>query len=706
MRIKQITLYNFRQYKGENTIVLDTDETQNISIISGKNGHGKTNFLMSLVWCLYGRETKRVDEFFKTEIEKQGDYAKYITNSLNVHAKKAGEHIFYVSIVFSGVSVIGLSCRELTVRRKYDANKNTTPEIVEILLDGQNSDLVQHTETAERLIRDFIMPIEAAKFFFFDAEKIVSLAEKKQIEEGKELNRAYVEVLGITKYEKLVKHLTSLLNDFKSRSASIDEQQKLESLRLKEKNLYDAIQKDELEKKENAETINSKQFEIREIENRLIKEGSTVSISDIEEWRKEKLDLELQKEEAQNKVKTLLELAPFAIMGNLLLKLKSLSDLENENKIYQFRSENFEQKSNQLSNDLDVFLVNEIRKPEFDTAHKHMRTLKDDTIKKVEQLIHKYFMDKQANHESTLVPSLIDFSASERQSLDSLLGDLQASYSEDFKNAVRLYNNLKQQCDKIGTKLQKAESNADEPIITEYKKNKNLLQAEVSALERRNEELLKSIGVSENQLNSIKASIAELHKKVEISAQYKDKSEATTRLLSTVQTFMKKYKDTKRQSLEAKILLGMSTLMHTIHVSKVEVTMMNDEMDIRLINSSGETIPKESLSKGQQQLYAMSLLMALVEESGIDFPIFIDSPLQKLDDKHIKNVIENFYPNISKQVVLLPLLHREFQERDYEILKSRISNCFLLVRENELSFFQQVERGKLFETYKSLYPNE
>ena len=48
MQIKEITLNNFRIYKGENTVNLLPDGDKNIIVISGKNGFGKTTFLMSL----------------------------------------------------------------------------------------------------------------------------------------------------------------------------------------------------------------------------------------------------------------------------------------------------------------------------------------------------------------------------------------------------------------------------------------------------------------------------------------------------------------------------------------------------------------------------------------------------------------------------------------------------------------------------------
>lgn len=49
MYIKEIELNNFRIYKGKNVISLLPSDDKNVIVISGKNGFGKTTFLMSLV---------------------------------------------------------------------------------------------------------------------------------------------------------------------------------------------------------------------------------------------------------------------------------------------------------------------------------------------------------------------------------------------------------------------------------------------------------------------------------------------------------------------------------------------------------------------------------------------------------------------------------------------------------------------------------
>ena len=72
-----------------------------------------------------------------------------------------------------------------------------------------------------------------------------------------------------------------------------------------------------------------------------------------------------------------------------------------------------------------------------------------------------------------------------------------------------------------------------------------------------------------------------------------------------------------------------------------------------------------------------------MEESNIQFPVFVDSPLQKFDEQHTENVITKFYPSISDQVVIFPLLNKELSEREYNNIKDRISNTIIINNKDE-----------------------
>ena len=103
-------------------------------------------------------------------------------------------------------------------------------------------------------------------------------------------------------------------------------------------------------------------------------------------------------------------------------------------------------------------------------------------------------------------------------------------------------------------------------------------------------------------------------------------------------------------------------------------------------------------------MYATALLMGLVEESDINFPVFIDSPMQKFDETHSVNIVKFFYPKISEQVVIFPLLKKELSFEEYQILLPNISKAYIINNyENDKSNFLDIEPKSLFENYTEIY---
>lgn len=90
MTIREIELNNFRIYKGKNKIELFPDENRNLIIVSGNNGFGKTTFLMSLVWCLYGKNMGKSMNYTAKKLTKKEVIANTsVTVSISQRRKKA-----------------------------------------------------------------------------------------------------------------------------------------------------------------------------------------------------------------------------------------------------------------------------------------------------------------------------------------------------------------------------------------------------------------------------------------------------------------------------------------------------------------------------------------------------------------------------------------------------------------------------------------
>jgi len=103
-------------------------------------------------------------------------------------------------------------------------------------------------------------------------------------------------------------------------------------------------------------------------------------------------------------------------------------------------------------------------------------------------------------------------------------------------------------------------------------------------------------------------------------------------------------------------------------------------------------------------MYATALLHGLVAESEIEFPVFIDSPMQKFDEEHAFNIVKYFYPTISDQVILFPLVNKEMSQREFKMLEPRMAKAFLITNiEADKSTFLETTPQEFFNTYNGLY---
>jgi DNA sulfur modification protein DndD len=672
MTIKEIALNNFRIYKGENIIDLTSSGKKNIYIVSGRNGFGKTTFLMSMVWCLYGKNMQEVDDIYKKEIVDQGGYSKYIVNSLNRLAKSEGDEKFSVSITFSKINIPEVPCKEITITRSYI--KTAALEEVEVLIDGYPSELAREVGQ-EIFIREFIMPIEIAKFFFFDAEKIVNLAEVNTAEQRKNLSRAYSEVLGIKKYENLKDELENLQLKLRQESASATEKGQLRQLEAEVQTCEDRIKENHKLIGEQRERRNEKNKESRDIQEKLIKAGSLITVEELQKYREQEEELTKKQNELQNELKDSYDIIPFAIAGETFLDVSRQLRNEANYKAAQFKDENVNDVTNKILTDL----LNTPKPSKLAIDHQ----VHEFYANAFKGLIRKHFFSDTAPLPEDF-KVIHEFSDSERNELQAVLSNIKLSFRESFKRINGDYNQTRNELNIIRRNIKNAEANQEDPIIADYRKHKDDLDKEVIRIEDTISSLDREIGELTNEKTQKGKLIETLSRKLKVSQNNIEKDEIITRNIGNLKDFITKFKAKKKESLEEQILSGLNTLLHKKgFIKKVEVEIIGDDIDIVLKNARGEEIKKESLSKGEQQMYATALLRGLVEESDIQFPVFIDSPMQKFDEQHAENIVKYFYPNISDQVVIFPLINNELKEKEFNILSKHVAQTYLITNIDE-----------------------
>ena len=696
MIIKSITLGNYRLYEGKNIIKFKQDDNKPIFLISGENGFGKTTFLHSLIWCLYGRLITEVEAEVRRDIANSG-YNAFLRNNLNNNVRAKLEALdaskkddikrrgyssdnedlkrlttYYVAIEFEDVVIPSLPCTSLKVVRSYDMV--TEKENVDILIDGVKNELTA-TIGSEVFINDFILNKDIARFFFFDSEQIVALAETNTSTEKRRLCSAYNEVLGVRKYEDLKKNLENVRLRFRKKSSDVASREKLVSMLNKQEEL----EKQVADKRLALSNLESELLQLRSedeaIQLQLMREGNDATSTEIARIEKLIETTKQKDEEYKHQLRQFIDYAPFAITGKLFKDTRDQIE-------YDFKLR--EAKNDQLSRNLvvsqitsDLMLMFEhstISSPE-----------KSELIMQVQDVLRKY------KHEVTEENALLSVSEQDYEEFLAIYNNLTTTYKSEFEHLTEDYRKNKLVLERNSRRLSNIQSKEKDELIKTIRAQKNEIEKSIAKKDVEIRQMHESIGEMSQELATISKQVSELSKKVSLDDSDAKKDAVAEQLIDELSTFLISLKQEKKYSLERRIKTTLNTLMHKEDfIGKVKVVIDGEDMDINLYSVDGNVISKDALSKGEQQLYATSILKALVDESGIQFPVFIDSPLQKFDKSHATKIITEFYPQISKQVVLFPLLYKELTVEEYNVMKPLVKSTYLIKNDVTHSFFEEV----------------
>ncbi|WP_405571138.1 DNA sulfur modification protein DndD [Winogradskyella sp. Asnod2-B02-A] len=698
MKISQINLTNFRIYKGENIVSFSPFTEKNINIIAGKNGYGKTTFLTSLIWVFYGKLMAQVEDKYRRDIKSYGGYDNFLHSLLNRDLQREFDSgsikdaSFSIEVTLTDLLIPSIPCKEVRIKRSFNLASNK--EDLTIFIDGTENELTKEVGY-EVFINDFILPREIAKFFFFDAEKIVSLAEAKSKDELRSLSKAYSEVLGIKKYEDLKKNLETLLTKLRRAGVSGMDKSKLDTLLMQEKE-YEGLIELNLEKQiESDREIIAKRKISDELQEKLIREGNSITVDELNVLKSKRDELIKESSEIKSRFSNLMEFAPLIIAG------KKLSDLRN-----------------QLLNEqtqIETIIDSKIIKKEIETfSRKVLKKLKENQlstsdIASIEKILNNTIKDSNTN-ENKIVKSvdvLLDFNKNQYLAFEAVYANIKGNYVNQLNAIVQEEKNNRVVLSKTNQKIKQAEARKGNEIVKKYREEKILINNRISILAEEKNSLLEEIGELKNKLKITRKESSEYEKRFKLIETDRKKYDVTENLLLKISTLISRIKEEKKFALQKALKLGLNKLMHkNDFVNNVKVNIDGDIMDIDLLDTKNNLINKDSLSKGEQQLYATALLKALVDESGIQFPVFIDSPLQKFDKNHSQNMIQEFYPDISNQVVLLPLLEKELTEEEYMMLKSNINKTFMIESHKDRSTIKRKDLMEVFNKAKeNVYSN-
>jgi DNA sulfur modification protein DndD len=681
MKLSNIEINNFRQYYSSVSIDLTTNSDQNIIVIGGRNGYGKTNLLLSIVWCFYGEKISQIDDNFKKEIQKEKNYSSFMQQSINWTARKENKNTFSVSILVSEIELpelnkLNSNSESVMITRTF--NVTSMNEQLSIIDPISNIEIFNDEADKINFINDYIIPIDAAKFVFFDAEKISGIANLSIKEEGSFINDALGKILGLDTYDTLIEDVEFYINNLKKEGATKNLQEQIVD---KEKAIELSnidIEKLEEENAEKLKEIDDLKKTIRQYNN-LISQHSKQGNStfDRESILSEIEKLKIKELELSEKFNELSEIIPLAILTGKLEEVNEHLEIQEKNELSQNSSK---ENSEKIENFIEL-LFNRPPEPENSTM-----SFKDKL----------FYYEKAQNLGSELFSNIGDFQELEfehdlNNAEKNLISDainLVNSQSKDlFEKTIEEFNEAQIKLSELNKTLSKVDADLEDELILEYSSKKDTAEYNTTENNRK-------IGENNQQITKLKSDIVRLNqqlltlvKKVDVNAQNKLKIKESQKYIDVLNSFLDEQKSKHKDSLEKTILSELKILMHKLgseensskFIEDVKVTILasGQGMKITLLDQDDNEIRKESLSSGEKQIYISCLIKAILNESIQSLPIFIDTPLGRLDEEHRDNITKKYYPALSEQVVLFST-NSEITPKRYKDISDNISKSYLL----------------------------
>ena len=191
MLLKSVSYKDFRPFKGHQTIDLtpkDENQDATVTVIIGNNTYGKSTFVLSFIWCLYGESRfNRPNDILNKKVEKQ----------LAVGETSDA----WVEVVFEDGG------REYTMKRTQEFKKTekglkvseSEASLVYIDENGLTQKVGPMQHDVNMTIKS-ILPQDLSSFFFFEGEKDNEIRKK-------DLGKAVRTLLGLEAFDNMRSHL-------------------------------------------------------------------------------------------------------------------------------------------------------------------------------------------------------------------------------------------------------------------------------------------------------------------------------------------------------------------------------------------------------------------------------------------------------------------------------------------------------------------
>jgi len=620
MRITHLSLNNYRQFRNVN-ISFDKHTANDIHVIIGRNGSGKTNILNAINWCLYGEEPHLSKD--SRQLPRLSLKALSETENEDEDRKKV-----HVAIAIQGegdASWVMFEREEEYAVYKEGEKPRLMNTIFKVLASDERGNVKMIDEHEASSYVERFVPYGIKEFFFFDGERLDSYFRGAT---GQQISHAIFRISQVSILEdvedKLQKVINDLTKDASKQYPSIEETKK----ELDWKN--DDLKEIQRQMSECAKQITVAKEEADE------RRRNLSGIPDVEHLQKERDRLREQytvketawKEKEREKANLLFEYGTLIPVYPTIIESLQIIKGKRERK--------------EIPPTGDKALLESILTSEKCICGTDVIPGSEEE-KRVSRLLEDIKLSSDIGQALTF--------------MENPLESFVTTLSEFKTNMQKITNEIKGHKED-GEDIDRRKREIDAQIVGYDVDKIRQWHEELQAYEKTHSENLQTQGILKKEKENLEKRIEELKQKLDSELQKVDKLKKVKKSID----FGAKASNIARGAIEAimddirrKIRDETEKTFFELIWKKetFKEVVIDTGYDIHLIHRLGYEC-LGTVSAAERELLALAFILALHKSSGFDSPILIDTPVARVSDEQRENFAKVFLDiNPNKQIILL-----------------------------------------------------